>query len=115
MTCWPGRGPTWDCGYVRPTVRMQYTASSFAQPLTDLFFGVLRTRKQLRRPDGYFPDKASIETETLDVGQTRVFVPLFETVSRVLTPMLRMQHGRTQIYVLYLVLTLLVVLAWNLR
>lgn len=33
---------TWDCGYAAPTARMQYTASSFAQPLTDFsgyFFG----------------------------------------------------------------------------
>ena len=35
---------TWDCGYARPTARMQYTASSFAQPLTGLFRTFLRTR-----------------------------------------------------------------------
>ena len=38
--CRAARSPqtvTWDCGYAQPTPRMQYTASSFAQPLTDLF------------------------------------------------------------------------------
>ncbi len=29
-----GRELTWDCGYVKPDARMQYTSSSFAQPLT---------------------------------------------------------------------------------
>ena len=34
-----GRPParTWDCGYARPTPRMQYTASSFAETLVGLF------------------------------------------------------------------------------
>ena len=31
------RAGTWGCGYAAPTSRMQYTASSFAQPLLDLF------------------------------------------------------------------------------
>jgi hydrogenase-4 component B len=30
-------GPTWGCGYVAPTPRMQYTSSSFAQMLVGLF------------------------------------------------------------------------------
>jgi len=34
-------GQTWDCGYVSPTSRMQYTASSFAEPIIDMFRGVL--------------------------------------------------------------------------
>jgi hydrogenase-4 component B len=37
-------GPTWACGYVAPTARMQYTASSFAQMMVDLFAWVLRPR-----------------------------------------------------------------------
>ena len=41
---------TWDCGYAAPTVRMQYTASSFAQPIIDLFGFFLRTKKILLFP-----------------------------------------------------------------
>ena len=33
---------TWDCGYARPTSRMQYTASSFAQMIVGMFGWVLR-------------------------------------------------------------------------
>ena len=46
---------TWDCGYARPTGRMQYTASSFAQPLTNMFGSLLRTRCRLRGPRRFFP------------------------------------------------------------
>src|SRR5204863_144836 len=34
------RAPTWSCGFEAPTARMQYTASSFAAPLLDLFGGL---------------------------------------------------------------------------
>ncbi|HOW68194.1 MAG TPA: hypothetical protein PK256_23175, partial [Verrucomicrobiota bacterium] len=51
---------TWDCGYARPTARMQYTASSFVQPLTDLFHPLLRARAQLERPEGLFPRRAAV-------------------------------------------------------
>jgi hydrogenase-4 component B len=39
------RVPTWDCGYTPASVRRQYTASSFAQPITGLFDFILRTKK----------------------------------------------------------------------
>ena len=44
---------TWDCGYARPTARMQYTASSFAQPLTNMFGFLLRTRRRFVAPPGF--------------------------------------------------------------
>ncbi len=43
-----GESGTWDCGYLAPSPRMQYTASSFAQPITDLFRFFLRTKKHFR-------------------------------------------------------------------
>ncbi|PIR19533.1 MAG: oxidoreductase, partial [Elusimicrobia bacterium CG11_big_fil_rev_8_21_14_0_20_64_6] len=30
-----GAGPSWGCGFTRPTARMQYTASSYASPLVN--------------------------------------------------------------------------------
>ena len=50
-----GKVLTWDCGYAAPTVRMQYTASSFAQPVLELFGFFLRTKKNITIPDTYFP------------------------------------------------------------
>jgi hydrogenase-4 component B len=105
----------WDCGYVKPTARMQYTASSFAQPIID-FFNVFQSgRKRFKPPQGYFPVSASFETETLDTSQERVYRPIFEIVGRTLSKLKVMQHGRIQLYVLYIVLTLVVLLFWKLR
>jgi NADH:ubiquinone oxidoreductase subunit 5 (subunit L)/multisubunit Na+/H+ antiporter MnhA subunit len=106
---------TWDCGYARPMPRMQYTASSFAQPLTYLFRGLLRTRRALVRPDGTFPSRGSLSTETPDVFQEGFYRPLFVGVAGVLARLQRLQHGRVQLYVLYLTLTLIALLLFSLR
>ncbi|OGV73496.1 MAG: hypothetical protein A3K19_16920 [Lentisphaerae bacterium RIFOXYB12_FULL_65_16] len=108
------RAVTWDCGYAAPSPRMQYTASSFAQPLTDFFEVLLRTRKHMRLPDVHFPTAANIETETPDVSRESLYAPLFNATGRVLSRVRVMQSGCIQVYVLYLVLTLLVLLIWKL-
>ncbi len=110
-----GTTGTWDCGYIRPTARMQYTASSFAQPILD-FFNIFQSGwKRLKAPKGYFPVTASFETEALDTSQERVYRPIFEAVERFLSKLRVMQHGRIQLYVLYIVLTLAFLIAWKLR
>jgi hydrogenase-4 component B len=109
------RAGVWDCGYIKPTARMQYTASSFAQPIIDLFNVFQHGRKRFKAPKGYFPAAASFETETLDTSSENVYRPLFEGVEGMLAKMKVMQHGRIQLYVLYIVLTLAVLLFWKLR
>ena len=106
---------TWDCGYARPTARMQYTASSFAQPILDFFNVFHRGWKRFKPPRGYFPATASFETETLDTSQEKVYRPIFEAVERFLSKLRVMQHGRIQLYVLYIVLTLVLLFVWKLR
>jgi hydrogenase-4 component B len=104
---------TWDCGYAAPSARMQYSSSSFAQPLTHFFYTILRTSKHLEKPAGYFPARASIETHTADGCQRYVYEPLFSSVNRVLSKLLVLQHGRIQLYILYVIATLIVLLMWK--
>jgi hydrogenase-4 component B len=106
---------TWDCGYAQPTARMQYTASSFAQPVVDFFDVFQHGRKRFKPPQGFFPANAFFETETLDTSQEGVYRPIFEAVRRMLSKLRIIQHGRMQLYVLYIVLTLIVLLIWKLR
>jgi hydrogenase-4 component B len=106
---------TWDCGYARPTARMQYTASSFAQPIVD-FFNIFQSGwKRLKPPRGYFPATASFRTEALDTSQEKVYRPIFEAVEHLLSKLRVMQHGRIQLYVLYIVLMLIFLFVWKLR
>jgi hydrogenase-4 component B len=105
---------TWDCGYTFPTARMQYTASSFAQPLLLLFKSLLRTRLEEERPAGYFPSQARIASHTPDVAKEYGFRPIAAGVVRTLDSLRWMQRGRVQWYLLYIVVTLVVLLIWKL-
>lgn len=106
---------TWDCGYAAPTARMQYTASSFAQPITDLFRFTLRTRKRLTIGDDYFPRGSHFETHTPDMSRESLYEPVFKAIGGVLGKLRVVQEGRIHIYVLYVVGTLLILLFWNMR
>ncbi|OHB62273.1 MAG: hypothetical protein A2Y76_05400 [Planctomycetes bacterium RBG_13_60_9] len=104
---------TWDCGYARPTPRMQYTASSFAQPLTDLFRIFLETRKHGTAVHGFFPKEASFGTDTPDTARERLFAPLFRGIDHALAPIRKMQHGRIHEYLLYIAIVLVLLLLWK--
>ena len=106
---------TWDCGYARPTARMQYTASSFAQPLTWFFRVFLQTHTKLAPPVDFFPASASLVTHTDDVCREKFYRPMFRSVGWLLSRLRWLQHGRVQIYVLYIALTLLALLLWKLE
>jgi hydrogenase-4 component B len=105
---------TWDCGYARPTTRMQYTASSFAQPLTTLFRLVLRTETHAKPLVGLFPRQGALVTETPDAFRETIFRPAFAAIGRTLGRLRPLQHGRMHLYVLYIVLTLIALIAWKL-
>ncbi len=106
---------TWDCGYAAPTGRMQYTASSFAEPLTSLFGLVLRTRTRFTAPAGWFPREALFHTHAADAFSDRLFRPAFAAVEWALDRLRVLQHGRIQVYVLYIVVTLIGLIVWKLR
>ncbi|RPI21593.1 MAG: hypothetical protein EHM61_24365 [Acidobacteria bacterium] len=103
---------TWDCGYARPTARMQYSASSFAQPITEAFKGVLGTRTQIVLPPVPFPDGASFSSETPDPWLERFYKPGFSGIAVLASKLRWLQHGNIHLYVLYIALALLAMLVW---
>jgi formate hydrogenlyase subunit 3/multisubunit Na+/H+ antiporter MnhD subunit len=106
---------TWDCGYAFPTSRMQYTASSFAQPIVAMFKLVLRPRNVLHEPRGLFPERADFHTHTDDIFIQRIFAPVVRFIGFLAHGFHRLQPGRTHLYIAYIVITILALLAWNLR
>ena len=105
---------TWDCGYLNPDARMQYTASSFTQPLTQLFHRVLGVKDRASAPKGLFPKSAFFGSEVVDVFKDRLFKPIFLAIESAVARVRWLQHGRLQVYVLYIAVTLLVLLLWKL-
>jgi hydrogenase-4 component B len=106
------RGPVWGCGYLFPTARMQYTASSFVQPLMTQFRLFVRNRETLAAPQGYFPRSSSYSSDNGDPALRLLFVPTFRWFDRVASRLNVIQHGHTHVYVLYVAATLVVLLIW---
>lgn len=101
---------TWDCGYDSPGPSMQYTASSFIQPIVDFFRGVLLTHKTPPNINKYFPGEAAFKTETSDVFKDKIFSPALYIARRIARGFTFFQQGRLQFYVLYILFTLVILL-----
>lgn len=102
----PDRALTWDCGYAEPTARMQYTAGSFAGIVVEWFGWILRPVRHEQRPEGPFPAAANSSEHTPETVLECVIQPVSALVMRVSAMARRLQHGRIQAYLLYLVIGL---------
>jgi len=93
---------------------MQYTAASFAQPLTDLFKMFLRSLKKISPIKDIFPAQSAFHTDTSDISEKYMYQPLFSWVSSSFSRLRWLQQGRLQIYILYIAMTLWILLIWKL-
>jgi hydrogenase-4 component B len=107
------RAGTWDCGYAAPTARMQYTAGSFATIITGWFSWILRPQRHSHPPRENFPAQSSYEEHTPETVLEYVVEPVGAGVMWASGVIRRLQHGRLQAYILYLLVGLaaLIVLA----
>lgn len=104
--CGRVRALTWDCGYAVPTPRMQYTAGSFAGIITEWFAWILRPERHEEQPETLLPARASHREHTPETVLEHVVEPAGSAVLRVSTITRRLQHGRVQSYLLYLLIGL---------
>ncbi len=100
------RAPTWDCGYAQPTARMQYTSGSFAGIGGGWFAWIFRPESRLRRPRGPFPGAADWFARVPETVLERLVEPSGGALLRLALAARRLQHGRLQAYILYLVVGL---------
>lgn len=96
------RGLTWDCGYATPAARMQYTSASFGGIVAGWFRWVLQPERKLRRPRGHFPAEALRLERVPETVLERIIGPVSVVILQVSTAVRRLQHGRLQFYILYL-------------
>jgi hydrogenase-4 component B len=106
---------TWDCGYAAPTARMQYTASSVARGLVGFFAWAMPAVIHGPRPFELFPSAAAFESHVPDTVLDRALLPTLRGARWVFGFARYIQHGRMQLYLLYIGVTLVVLLAWSAR
>jgi hydrogenase-4 component B len=100
---------TWDCGYARPTARMQYSGSSFSQMMVELLGWVLWPRRRPPRINSVFASRSDFASDVPDVVLDRTLLPAFGSAEWLLGWARVLQRGPIQVYLLY-VLAILVML-----
>lgn len=104
---------TWDCGFAAPNPRIQYTASSFAQPANEAFIAMNNYQVKGEPVAGLFPKKGSLKTYSDDFAEKSLFKPLFYLVNKYLILFRGLQHGKLHLYICYIAVTLLALLIWK--
>jgi hypothetical protein len=104
---------TWDCGYARPTGRIQYTGSSFGQTLVTLFSFVLWPKVSGPAIRGAFPSAVRFVCLVPDTVLDRLILPLFHFAGRHLPSLRILQQGQTYLYVLYILIVVIMLLIWG--
>jgi formate hydrogenlyase subunit 3/multisubunit Na+/H+ antiporter MnhD subunit len=107
------RGATWDCGYAAPSPRMQYSAHSFAELFVETVLPrSVRARIKRTPPGGLFPGESRLATECVDPLTRAVYEPAFARWAGRLSSLHWVQRGVLHLYLLYVLVAVLVGLAW---
>ncbi|TWU34542.1 Hydrogenase-4 component B [Novipirellula aureliae] len=104
---------TWDCGYAAPSASMQYTSSSFAQWLVDLFAWALRPAVHLPVINTLFPADAEFESHVNDTVLEKAVKPTTKGLTWLFGLSRYLQQGSLQAYLLYILVIVIGLMLWN--
>jgi hydrogenase-4 component B len=103
-------GPTWGCGFTQPNVRMQYTGTSYAMSVVEFFQPFVRIRTAYSGIRRIFPGQTTYETRVDDIAEIVMYQYLLQPLVKLLDRLRWIQHGHIQLYIAYIVLTIVVLL-----
>ncbi len=110
----PAALPLWACGADDLTPRMQYTATSFAEPLQRIFDDVLRPDTDIEvthaAESQYLVDKITYRTKIADAIEDRFYTPVIQVVAAAAGIVRRAHTGSVHLYLAYGALGVLIVL-----
>lgn len=94
-------GPTWGCGYVGNTSRMQYSASSFVRTYRKLAEPLFSIHKIKRPVEGIFPTDGWQETHPYDKLEAWLVDLPMQMLKGLMGRFRFLQNGNPQLYILY--------------
>jgi NADH:ubiquinone oxidoreductase subunit 5 (subunit L)/multisubunit Na+/H+ antiporter MnhA subunit len=108
------RAIAWDCGDGPLTARMEYTATSFAEPLQRVFDDTLAPERDVdvthHEESAYHVEALTYRQRIPDRIENRLYRPLIELVARLGTVARRLAPGVVHRYLAYMLAALLAVL-----
>lgn len=103
-------GPTWDCGYARPTAKMAYTGTALAQPVLDWATRLLHLKRHGNAAQGLFPKDASVHLHAEDQANRFVWQPVLQLTRKLADKIHHLQNGSLHLYLLVIIIALLAML-----
>jgi hydrogenase-4 component B len=101
----PANLPLWACGADELTARMQYTATSFAEPLQRVFDNVLRPDTDVEvthyAESRYMADSVTYRSRIGDAIEERLYPPVLRAVASAAGLLRRAHTGSVHLYLLY--------------
>ena len=98
---------------IRRVTLSVYSSSSFAQMLVRYFSWALRPDEHAPELAGVFPGRVSFHSDVPDVVLDRVVWPAARSVGRGFRWLRWLQRGSLNVYLLYILITLVVLLSWR--
>jgi len=104
----------WGCGGVRVSPRMQYTATSYAEPLARVFDDALRPERDIEvthtSESRYLVERVQFRQQLDDVIETKLYRPVLAVADNVGLAARRLQNGSIHRYLGYSFVALVAVL-----
>jgi len=101
---------TWGCGFTRPTVKMQYTGSSYAASILEFFKPVAPLTEDHSEVRGRFPEKSRYHSHVSDIAELQMDTVVVRPVLALFEKLRWLQHGDIHLYIGYILLAIVVLL-----
>ena len=104
------RSGTWGCGFTKPTVKMQYTGSSYAASILEFFRPVAPLTEDHSEVRERFPQKSHYHSHVSDIAELHMGNIVVRPVLALFDKLRWLQHGDIHLYIGYILLAIVVLL-----
>jgi hydrogenase-4 component B len=104
------KSETWGCGFTQPTVKMQYTGSSYASFILEFFKPVAPLSEDHPAVEGRFPAKTYYKSHINDIAELNMNRVVVNPVLFLFDKLRWIQHGDIHLYIGYILLAIVLLL-----
>ena len=101
---------TWGCGFTQPTVKMQYTGSSYAGSILEFFSAAAPISEDHAPIKGRFPLKTHYYSHVNDIAELHMKNAVVRPVFYLFDKLRWMQHGDIHLYIGYILLAIVLLM-----
>lgn len=105
-----GSHGTWGCGFTQPTVKMQYTGTSFAGSILEFFSAAAPVTEDHPPIRGRFPEKTHYKSQVHDIAEVYMDRGIVRPILAFFDKLRWIQHGDIHLYIGYILLAIVLLL-----